>query len=68
MNCLSNRNVGVNIFLFKCCLVWLLNLLGIFDLMFDLLFNGKLWFFEWKVEIFWFILVIICLYEKIVNL
>lgn len=55
---------------FYLSVVWfgLINLLGIFDLMFDLLFNGKLWFFEWKVEIFWFILVIICLYEKIVNL
>lgn len=55
---------------FYLSVVWfgLINLLGIFDLMFDLLFNGKLWFFEWKVEIFWFILVIICLYGKIVNL
>lgn len=59
----------VSIYLYSS-VVWLglINLLGILDLMLDLLFNGKLRFSEWKAETPWPISAIICPHEKTANL
>lgn len=59
----------VSIYLYSS-VVWLglINLLGILNLMPDLLFNGKLRFSEWKAETPWPISAIICPHEKTANL